>query len=111
MEVTPLGLGGAPLGNLYTAIDDEQAAATVDAAWDGGIRFFDTAPHYGLGLSERRLGAALRGRPRDEYVVSTKVGRLLVPNPGGAGRRAAAIFDVPAARRRVWGFSADGVRR
>lgn len=111
MEVTPLGLGGAPLGNLYTAIDDEQAAATVDAAWDGGIRFFDTAPHYGLGLSERRLGAALRGRPRDEYVVSTKVGRLLVPNPGGAGRRDDDIFDVPADRRREWDFSADGVRR
>jgi D-threo-aldose 1-dehydrogenase len=111
VEVTPLGLGCAPLGNLYLEIGDEQAAATVDAAWDAGLRFFDTAPHYGLGLSERRLGAALRGRPRDEYVVSTKVGRLLVANPGGAGRRDDDIFEVPGDLRREWDFSADGVLR
>jgi D-threo-aldose 1-dehydrogenase len=111
VAVTPLGLGCAPLGNLYAAIDDEQAKATVDAAWDAGVRFFDTAPHYGLGLSERRLGAALRARPRDDYVLSTKVGRLLVPNPGGAGRRDDDIFAVPADLRREWDFSADGVLR
>jgi D-threo-aldose 1-dehydrogenase len=109
--VTALGLGCAKLGNLYTAVSDEVAAATVEAAWDAGVRYFDTAPHYGLGLSERRLGAALRGRPRDAYRISTKVGRLLEPDPGGAGRRDAEGFDVPADHRRVWDFTAEGVRR
>ena len=106
-----LGLGCAQLGNLYTAIADDVAAATVAAAWDAGVRYFDTAPPYGLGLSERRLGAALRARPRDAYAISTKVGRLLVPDPAGAGRRDAEGFDVPADHRRVWDFSADGVHR
>jgi D-threo-aldose 1-dehydrogenase len=106
-----LGLGGGPLGNLFHAISDEQAHDTVDAAWRAGIRYFDTAPHYGLGLAERRLGAALRHRPREEYIVSTKVGRLLVPNPPGAHPRDPDIFDVPATHRRVWDFSRDGVRR
>jgi D-threo-aldose 1-dehydrogenase len=106
-----LGLGTSPLGNLYTAVTDEQARAVVDAAWETGVRTFDTAPHYGLGLAERRLGAALAGRPRSEYVLSTKVGRLLVPDPAGAGRLDDDGFVVPAAWRRVWDFSADGVRR
>src|SRR5580700_3289410 len=79
--VTELAFGGAAIGNLFSPVDDDAAAATVEAAWAGGIRTFDTAPHYGLGLSERRLGAALAGRPRGEYVISTKVGRLLVKNP------------------------------
>ncbi|MBN6037189.1 aldo/keto reductase [Amycolatopsis sp. 195334CR] len=105
------GLGCAQLGNLYTAITDSAAAATVERAWVEGVRYFDTAPHYGLGLSERRLGAALAGLPRSEFVVSTKVGRLLVPDPAGAGRRDDQGFDVPAAYRRVWDFSRDGVRR
>jgi D-threo-aldose 1-dehydrogenase len=109
--VGPVGLGCAQLGNLYTAISDETACATVDAAWDAGVRFFDTAPHYGLGLSERRLGLALRGRPRDAYVISTKVGRLLAPSPSTAGEQDSAGFAVPAAYRRVWDFSADGVLR
>lgn len=111
VSVGRLGLGTAPLGNLFTAIDDDTAAATVAAAWEAGIRFYDTAPHYGLGLAERRLGAALADRPRAEYVLSTKVGRLLVPDPAGAGRRDDQGFDVPADQRRVWDFSADGVRR
>jgi D-threo-aldose 1-dehydrogenase len=112
VPVTPLGLGTAPIGNLYRAIAEDQAASTVDAAWDAGVRYFDTAPHYGLGLAERRLGAALRGRPRAEYTLSTKVGRLLVDNPSGAGRRDLDNgFDVPANLRRAWDFSADGVRR
>ena len=106
-----LGLGCAQLGNLYTAMTDDVAAATVTAAWDAGVRYFDTAPHYGLGLSERRLGAALRERPRDAYAISTKVGRLLVPDPAGAGRRDAEGFDVPADHRRVWDFTAGGVHR
>ncbi|MFI9389641.1 aldo/keto reductase [Streptomyces bauhiniae] len=73
----PLGFGTAPLGNMFRAIPEEEAAATVAAAWDQGIRYFDTAPFYGAGLSEIRLGEALAGRPRDEYVLSTKVGRVI----------------------------------
>jgi D-threo-aldose 1-dehydrogenase len=93
-----LGLGTAPLGGLYDAVDDEAAQATVERAWSLGIRTFDTAPYYGSGLSERRLGAALRGRPRDQYTVSTKVGRLLRPGDSrGSGWHGAppleAYFD------------------
>ena len=110
-ELPRLGYGAASVGNLYRAVDDEQAAELLDAAWDAGIRYFDTAPHYGLGLSERRLGAMLRTRPRDELTVSTKVGRLLVPQPDGADRRDDDLFEVPAAYRRVWDFSAAGIRR
>jgi D-threo-aldose 1-dehydrogenase len=109
--VTPLGLGCAQLGNLYRAMPDEQASAVVDAAWDAGVRYFDTAPHYGLGLSERRLGRALAGRPRAEFTVSTKVGRLLIPDPAGAGERDTEGFDVPAAFRRRRDYSRDGVLR
>jgi D-threo-aldose 1-dehydrogenase len=92
-------------------MSDENAAATVARAWDEGIRYFDTAPHYGLGLSERRLGAALAAYPRAEFVVSTKVGRVLEPDPEGASRRDEHLFDVPAAYRRRWDFSRDGVLR
>lgn len=111
IRLTTLGLGAAPAGNLYQAIPDEDAHATFEAAWATGIRYFDTAPHYGLGLSERRLGAFLRTRPRDELVVSTKVGRLLVPSPETAHRKDPDIFEVRAATRRVWDFSRDGVLR
>ena len=109
--VPDLGFGAAQLGNLWRATSDDSATAAVDAAWDAGIRHFDTAPHYGLGLSERRLGRALARYPRDEYVLSTKVGRLLKPSPENAGRRDDHGFDVPAAMRRVWDFSRDGIRR
>ncbi|BBC38748.1 Aldo/keto reductase [Streptomyces graminofaciens] len=112
VPVSELALGCAALGNLFHPVTDEAAHATVEAAWDAGVRTFDTAPHYGLGLSERRLGAALRDRPRDTYTLSTKVGRLLVPDPeGGAGDDLAQGFAVPATHRRVWDFSADGVLR
>ncbi len=111
LAITELGLGGAPLGNLYASLDDETAAATVDAAWRSGVRYFDTAPHYGLGLSERRLGAGLAGRPRAEFAVSTKVGRLLVPNTHPSGSDLAAGFDVPDDLTRVFDFSRDGVLR
>lgn len=111
LELTQVGLGAAQLGNLYRATTDDEAVATVDAAWESGIRYFDTAPHYGVGLSERRLGAQLRGRPRDEYVISTKVGRLLVPSPETAGERDPQGFDVPADPRREWDFSRDGILR
>jgi len=112
VTVSGLGFGGAPVGNLFEAVTDGDALDTIDAAWTEGVRYFDTAPHYGLGLSERRLGAALRDRPRSRYTVSTKVGRLLIPNPGG--ERDSDLpngFDVPAALRRHWDFSGDGVRR
>jgi D-threo-aldose 1-dehydrogenase len=110
LQVTELAFGGAAIGNLFTAVGEETARAAIDAAWDGGIRTFDTAPHYGLGLSERRLGDALRHRPRQEYVISTKVGRLLQPVPPPHGRDPEG-FAVPAAHVRVFDFSADGVRR
>lgn len=109
--LTRLGLGGAQFGNLYRELSPDDARATFTAAWDGGIRYVDTAPHYGLGLSERRLGALLRAHPRDSYVLSTKVGRLLVPNPGGEGLTDDEGFVVPATVRRAWDFSRDGVRR
>jgi D-threo-aldose 1-dehydrogenase len=110
LGVTEIGFGGSTLGNLYRAMTDEQAQATLERAWTGGVRYFDTAPHYGLGLAERRLGAALAAHPRADYTVSTKVGRSLVDNPAG-GSDLASGFDVPATTRRVWDFSADGVRR
>ncbi len=78
-ELGRLGLGTAPLGGLYEAVDEQIARAVVDRAWELGVRTFDTAPHYGSGLAERRLGSALRDRPRDELVVSTKVGRRFRP--------------------------------
>jgi D-threo-aldose 1-dehydrogenase len=106
-----LGLGCAQLGNLFRAMTDETAHAIVDAAWASGFRYFDTAPHYGLGLSERRLGAALAGRPRDEYLISTKVGRLLEDNPSYAGERDDEGFDVPATVVRRRDYSRDGVLR
>lgn len=77
----PLGLGSAPLANLFTALPEEDAHATVRAAWDAGVRHFDTAPHYGAGLAEHRIGAVLRHYKRSEYTLSTKVGRLLEPVP------------------------------
>ncbi|MEU9332822.1 aldo/keto reductase [Streptomyces sp. NPDC048290] len=106
-----LALGTAPLGNLFTEITDHQAYDTVAAAWRQGVRAFDTAPHYGLGLAERRLGAALRDRPRAGFTVSTKVGRRLEPTGTATGDDLAHGFAVPASHRRVWDFTADGVRR
>jgi D-threo-aldose 1-dehydrogenase len=110
VQVTGLALGAAAIGNLYSEVSEEQAHETVRAAWEAGVRYFDTAPHYGIGLSERRLGAALRGRPRSAYTVSTKVGRRLEPTDAG-GDDLADGFAVPATHHRVWDFSADGVRR
>ena len=77
LTFTELGFGTAPLGNLYKAISDDDARATLDAAWEGGVRYFDTAPLYGLGLSETRLNPFLRDKPRESYILSTKVGRLI----------------------------------
>ena len=107
-----LGYGAANVGNLFRAITDDESTRILEAAWDVGIRYFDTAPHYGLGLSERRLGAFLRTKPREDFIVSTKVGRLLRPNPAGAGTLDTANdFAVAAYSTRVWDFSADGIRR
>lgn len=110
-RLTELGFGAAQLGNLFRETTDDEAHAAVGAAWERGIRYFDTAPHYGLGLSERRLGAALAGYDRDDFVLSTKVGRLLVPSPETAGRLDDDGFVVPAATRRQWDFSRDGILR
>ncbi|MFC9165071.1 aldo/keto reductase [Streptomyces fungicidicus] len=111
VRVSTLALGAAGIGNLFTPVTDDEAAEAVDTAWEAGVRYFDTAPHYGLGLSERRLGAALRARPRHEYAVSTKVGRILEPVPPATGDDLAHGFAVPATHRRRWDFSARGVRR
>ncbi|MEU6261159.1 aldo/keto reductase [Streptomyces sp. NPDC047043] len=110
LAVSELGFGASAIGNLYRVTPDEDAAAAVDAAWEAGIRYFDTAPHYGLGLSEHRLGQALRHRPRGAYVISSKVGRLLVPNENPRGVDSEG-FVVRDDLRRQWDFSRDGVLR
>jgi len=104
----PIGFGASALGNLYRRVDDESARATVDAAWGQGLRYFDTAPFYGFGLSERRLGDALRERPRDRYILSTKVGRLLVPGEPVDERFG---FHSPMPFDPVYDYSYDGVMR
>ena len=109
VELTRVALGCAPLAGLYEAVDESQARATMDAAWDAGIRGFDTAPHYGAGLSEQRVGAALRERPRDELALCTKVGRLLV-EPDGASPETFSFEGAPRLERR-FDFSRDGVLR
>jgi D-threo-aldose 1-dehydrogenase len=95
VRVTRLGFGGAPLGNLFRPIPEAVAVDTVCAAWAAGVRYFDTAPLYGHGLSEQRLGAALRGQPRDAFVLSTKVGRRLVPRPAEPAPGDAYVHTPP----------------
>jgi D-threo-aldose 1-dehydrogenase len=109
-HVTRHSFGTGPLGNQFEALSDERATATIDAAWEVGIRAFDTAPHYGAGVAERRLGAALAGRDRDAFVVSTKVGRRLVPRRPGHAKQPAPFVEDPQIDRR-WDFSRDGVLR
>ena len=106
LQVTRLGLGCAPLGNMYAPVSDADAQATVDAAWDAGLRWFDTAPLYGHGLSERRLGTALRGRPRDALVLATKVGWSLLP-----GEDPETIFAGAPELHPEHDYSPDAVRR
>ena len=111
LEIPALGYGAANVGNLFRALTDDEAWAVLDAAWESGIRYYDTAPHYGLGLSERRLGAFLQTKPRDEFVLSTKAGRLLRPNPEYAGGLDTDHdFFVPDDLQRVWDFSEAGIR-
>ncbi len=109
--IPTVGYGAAALGNLYQALPEDEWPRIVPAAWAGGIRYFDVAPHYGLGLAERRLGESLRAFPRDEYLVSTKVGRVLVPQDAAGRTDIDNLFDVPADHRRVRDYSRDGVLR
>jgi D-threo-aldose 1-dehydrogenase len=110
LAFTELGFGTAPLGNLYRPLDEGTARATLEAAWDVGCRFFDTAPLYGLGLAETRLNGFLRGRDRDSYVLSTKVGRLLRVSKAEERTGIGKFFDTPA-RREIYDYSYDGVMR
>lgn len=111
LTFTELGFGTAPIGNLYRAVSDEEAHATLTRAWDQGVRFFDTAPLYGLGLSETRLNRFLRDKPRHSYVLSTKIGRLLrTCRPGEDRDCIGKFFDVPA-RKEVYDYTYDGVMR
>jgi D-threo-aldose 1-dehydrogenase len=109
---TRLGFGGAPLAGLYTAVSEQAAWEALQAAWDAGVRYFDTAPLYGFGLSEQRIGAFLRTKPRDEFILSSKVGRLLHPRRG-AGDTGGSLGTFVGALPNdvVYDFSADGVRR
>jgi len=108
VAVGPLGFGAVPLGNLYRALTERQAAETVSTAIARGLRYFDTAPLYGLGLSERRLGLYLSELPRDQYVLSTKVGRTLSP---ARAATQGGIFIEPPPFAESFDFSYDGVMR
>jgi D-threo-aldose 1-dehydrogenase len=105
----PLGFGGAPLGNMFERVSDADSRATLEAAWDVGIRHFDTAPEYGPGISEHRFGEFLRNKPRDELVLSTKVGRLLRPDPTKGGKHGPFVAGLPF--RVDYDYTADGARR
>ena len=109
LPLTRLGMGCAPIGGLYQAVSDLQARATLDAAWDLGLRYFDTAPFYGYTLSEHRLGAALRERAREQFVISTKVGRLMLPDAGVA--RGDDGWSTPLPFRPHFDYTYDAVLR
>ena len=110
-----LGFGTAPLGNMFRDIPEAEALATVDAAWNDGIRYFDNAPFYGAGLAELRMGEALSGRPRQEYVISTKVGRLVMDDVEDVSARDLGekgdVFRHGLPNRVVNDYSADGTLR
>jgi len=111
----PMGFGTVPLGNMFRAIPEAEARATVDAAWNDGIRFFDTAPFYGAGLAEARLGEALAGRDRNSYVLGTKVGRLILDEVEDVGARDLGekgdVFRHGRANRIVNDYSEDATLR
>jgi D-threo-aldose 1-dehydrogenase len=108
VQVSRLSLGTAPLGGMYTSVADDVASELVGGALDAGLRYIDTAPHYGRGVSEERLGAVLPSRDRSTFVLSTKVGRLIVPADGPADT---SEFLDARATKAVFDFSAEGVRR
>jgi D-threo-aldose 1-dehydrogenase len=109
VQISELGFGGGPIGGLFQPVDHDTAQGALAEAWDGGVRYFDTAPHYGIGQAETWFGEFLRQQPRESFTLSTKVGRLLLPqDPEG---RMDEAFQVPATHRRVWDFSRDGVRQ
>lgn len=110
LSVTTLGFGGAPLGGMYTPTDDATALATIRAAYDGGIRYFDTAPFYGHGLSEHRVGQALRAVGARDYALSTKVGRLLRPAKRGS-KADASMFVEPLPFNIAFDYGYDGIMR
>jgi D-threo-aldose 1-dehydrogenase len=117
LSVGPYAFGMAPLANLGRVVNQDDVDAALNAAWDAGIRYFDTAPHYGVGLGEERLGAFLRTKPREEFVLSTKVGRLLVEGDGqgdGQGRGTREDdqgFAVQTSLVRQLDYTRDGVLR
>jgi D-threo-aldose 1-dehydrogenase len=109
LQVTEIGFGGAAIGGLYRAVPREAAMEVLGGAWDAGIRYFDTAPFYGFGLSERRTGDFLRDHPRDSYVLSTKVGRLLRAVPESEVPDHGYVEPLPFAMD--YDYSHDGILR
>jgi D-threo-aldose 1-dehydrogenase len=107
----PLGCGGAPLGNLFARVDEDEAQAVLELAWNNDVRHFDTAPFYGFGLSEHRFGQALRNRPRDSFMLSTKVGRILEPAPNAALAEERFSFVGGLPFEVHFDYSADAARR
>jgi D-threo-aldose 1-dehydrogenase len=103
------GLGGVPLGNEFEFVTEAQAEETLEAAWEAGVRYFDTSPWYGLGLCERRFGSFLHQKPRDEYVLSTKVGKLLKASPSNQAKKYFPFTTSP--NDPLFDYTADGVRR
>lgn len=111
IETSSLSFGTAGIGNLFKVVSDQEAQEALDASFDGGVRYFDTAPHYGLGLAEQRLGSFLAGKNRSEVVISTKVGRLIRPNPNTDGGLDDQGFAVSNSVHRVLDYSYDGVMK
>lgn len=109
LQVTPLGFGGAPLGNSLASVSDRKASEAINAAWSQGCRYFDTAPFYGYGLSERRTGDRLRAHPRDDFVLSTKVGRLV--RIGDSEQKKRENFPGSLPFHAEFDYSYDGVMR
>jgi D-threo-aldose 1-dehydrogenase len=109
LDISTFGFGGAPLGNMRRVLSEEEAQQTVEAAWDSGLRYFDTAPFYGHGLSEMRMGAVLGSKSRDDFVISTKVGRVLEPCARGEENSGIYLNTPPFSVR--YDYSYDGVMR
>lgn len=108
--VTPIGLGCAPLGDLFVTLSEEDAQQTLQAAWDSGVRYFDTAPFYGIGKSEHRVGTFLRQQPRDEFTISTKVGRVL-RRPHDISKMEEGMFAGGLPFEFDYDYSYDGIMR